>query len=42
MEKKYAITYDVGTTGVKICVFALSDRVEILGKVRALFRPNVF
>ncbi|MBR1811235.1 MAG: FGGY-family carbohydrate kinase [Clostridia bacterium] len=31
MEKKYAITYDIGTTGVKCCVFALSDKVEILG-----------
>ena len=31
MEKKYAITYDVGTTGVKSCVFALSDKVELLG-----------
>ena len=31
MDKKYAITYDVGTTGVKSCVFALSDKIELLG-----------
>lgn len=31
MEKKYAITYDIGTTGVKSCVFALSDKIELLG-----------
>lgn len=35
MEKKYAITYDIGTTGVKCCVFALSDKVEILGYASA-------
>ncbi len=35
MEKKYAITYDIGTTGVKCCVFALSDKVEILGSASA-------
>ncbi|MBQ6018828.1 MAG: FGGY-family carbohydrate kinase [Clostridia bacterium] len=35
MDKKYAITYDVGTTGVKCCVFVLSDRVEILGSASA-------
>lgn len=31
MEKKYAITYDVGTTGVKTCVFELSDKIVPLG-----------
>ena len=35
MTKKYAITYDIGTTGVKSCVFALSDRIEILGSASA-------
>ena len=35
MAKKYAITYDIGTTGVKSCVFALSDRIEILGSASA-------
>lgn len=35
METKYAITYDIGTTGVKSCVFALSDHVEILGYASA-------
>lgn len=31
MDKKYAITYDIGTTGVKTCVFAISDTVTLLG-----------
>lgn len=35
MEKKYAITYDIGTTGVKCCIFSLSDKVEILGYASA-------
>lgn len=30
-EAKYAITYDVGTTGVKSSVFRLSDKIELLG-----------
>ena len=41
MENKYAITYDVGTTGVKCCVFALSDRIEILGSASAGYRLYV-
>lgn len=28
---KHAITYDVGTTGVKTCVFEISDTVNLLG-----------
>ncbi|HHU84931.1 MAG TPA: carbohydrate kinase [Clostridiales bacterium] len=31
MDKKYVIAYDVGTTGVKTCVFAVSDSIELLG-----------
>lgn len=31
MDKKYAITYDIGTTGVKTCVFEISDTVKLLG-----------
>ncbi len=42
MEKKYAITYDIGTTGVKSCVFALSDTVEILGYASAGYNLYVF
>ena len=42
MEKKYAITYDIGTTGVKCCVFALSDQVEILGFASAGYQLFVF
>ena len=41
MEKKYAITYDIGTTGVKCCVFALSDTVEILGYASAGYQLYV-
>ena len=28
---KYAITFDVGTTGVKTCVFEISDTIRLLG-----------
>lgn len=28
---KHAITFDIGTTGVKTCVFAISDTVKLLG-----------
>ena len=35
MDKKYAITYDIGTTGVKTCVFELSDKVKLLGAASA-------
>ena len=28
---KYAITFDIGTTGVKTCVFAISDTIKLLG-----------
>ncbi len=31
MEKKYALTYDIGTTGVKTCVFEISDTIKLLG-----------
>ena len=26
----YVIAFDIGTTGVKTCVFAVSDRIELL------------
>lgn len=28
---KYAITFDIGTTGVKTCVFEISDTIKLLG-----------
>lgn len=31
MRKKYVICYDVGTTGVKTCVFELSEGIKLLG-----------
>ena len=30
MKKQYAITYDIGTTGVKTCIFELSESVNLL------------
>lgn len=30
MEKKYAITYDIGTTGVKTCIFEISDVIKLI------------
>lgn len=30
MKKQYAITYDIGTTGVKTCIFEISDSVTLL------------
>lgn len=35
MDTKYAITYDIGTTGVKTCIFELSDKVKLLGAASA-------
>lgn len=31
MKNTYAITYDIGTTGVKTCVFEISDTIKLLG-----------
>lgn len=30
MENTYVITYDVGTTGVKTCLFAITDKITLL------------
>lgn len=38
MDNKYAITYDIGTTGVKTCVFELSDKVTLLGATSAGYK----
>ncbi|MDR1630341.1 MAG: FGGY-family carbohydrate kinase [Oscillospiraceae bacterium] len=35
MEKKYVIAYDIGTTGVKTCVFAIAKTIELLGYASA-------
>ena len=29
-ERKYVIAYDIGTTGVKTCIFSISDRIELV------------
>lgn len=29
-EGKYVIAYDIGTTGVKTCIFSISDRIELV------------
>ncbi len=42
MEKKYAITYDIGTTGVKTCVFELSDTIKLLGGASQGYELYVF
>ncbi|MCD7828301.1 MAG: FGGY-family carbohydrate kinase [Clostridiales bacterium] len=42
MEKKYAITYDIGTTGVKTCVFEISNTVKLLGAASEGYNLFVF
>ena len=39
---KHVITYDIGTTGVKTCVFRISDRVELLGAASAGYELYVY
>lgn len=29
-EPKYVIAYDIGTTGVKTCIFSITDKIELL------------
>ena len=42
MDKKYAITYDVGTTGIKTCVFEISDTISLLGAASEGYPLYVF
>ncbi|MBQ8209722.1 MAG: FGGY-family carbohydrate kinase [Clostridia bacterium] len=42
MDKKFAITYDIGTTGVKTCVFEISDSVKLLGAASQGYQLYVF
>lgn len=42
MDKKFAITYDIGTTGVKTCVFEISDTVKLLGGASEGYELYVF
>ena len=39
---KYCITYDIGTTGVKTCVFGLSDTIQLLGSASKGYNLYVF
>ncbi|MBQ6862943.1 MAG: FGGY-family carbohydrate kinase [Clostridia bacterium] len=39
---KYAITYDIGTTGVKTCVFEMSDTIRLLGSASQGYKLYVF
>lgn len=34
-EIKYVISYDIGTTGVKTCIFAISDTIELVSGASA-------
>lgn len=38
----YAITFDIGTTGVKTCVFEISDTVKLLGSASEGYKLYVF
>ncbi len=42
MDKKYALTYDIGTTGVKTCVFELSETIKLLGAASMGYGLYVF
>ena len=39
---KYAITFDIGTTGVKTCVFEISDTIKLLGSASKGYPLYVF
>lgn len=38
----YAITFDIGTTGVKTCVFEISDTIKLLGSASHGYKLYVF
>lgn len=38
----YAITYDIGTTGVKTCVFEIDNTVKLLGSASSGYKLYVF
>lgn len=39
---KHVITFDIGTTGVKTCVFRISDTIDLLGAASAGYNLYVF
>ena len=42
MEKKYAIAYDIGTTGVKTCIFELGDTIKLVSAASEGYKLYVF
>ncbi len=42
MDKKYALSYDIGTTGVKTCVFELTDQIKLIGAASQGYELYVF
>ena len=41
-ENKYAISYDIGTTGVKTCIFELSDTIKLIAAASEGYKLYVF
>ena len=33
----YVLAYDIGTTGVKTCLFALEERINLLASAQAVY-----
>ncbi len=42
MDTKYALTYDIGTTGVKTCVFEITDVIKLIGADSCGYNLYVF
>ena len=42
MEKKYAIAYDIGTTGVKTCIFELAENLKLVAAASEGYKLYVF
>ena len=42
MDKKYAIAYDIGTTGVKTCIFELAENLKLVAAASEGYKLYVF
>ena len=42
MEKQYAIAYDIGTTGVKTCIFELAENLKLVAAASEGYKLYVF
>ena len=42
MDKKYAIAYDIGTTGVKTCIFELAENLKLVAASSEGYKLYVF